>query len=365
MLPSAQRRVALVIGNSNYDIEGSWLKALPNAAADAKAVAHRLRELGFELLTNGAILDAGKDAIEGAVEQFHEALEAAQLGIVYYAGHGIALPNPRDREQKEQVFVVPIGADLSRWTRIEFSCIDVRKVHDPHGKAVQLVVLDACRDDPFTVPRSSFSSTLPFINKKGAYPDVDHDNLFLWFSTSQGATASDGSAGRGRSPFTDAFLTALDEPDLDLRTLAKRVSEQLKSAPGGVSLRQTPEFLCSKRAPDVYLNPRFKRSRTPAEIAQDTLAASTFPRAGEDWIRKFLDDFGHLNIQPVHIVQLELDHRREVEPREAAEWEMVSKTLEMERQTKARERQLEEEVARTQGSSQRSRADLSGSPARA
>jgi uncharacterized caspase-like protein len=135
-LAQAEKRVALVIGNAAYK-DGP----LKNPVNDARAMGARLSELGFEVLLRENLT---KSATETAIGDFAEKLSQGAVGMLFYAGHGIQLGGRN--------YMIPVDARLAAEQRVKLEAVDVETVLDQMAAAsarVSLVVLDACRNNPF------------------------------------------------------------------------------------------------------------------------------------------------------------------------------------------------------------------------
>src|SRR5580704_10314233 len=136
----AEKRVALVVGNSAYEN----ITPLDNPRNDARLIATTLAGLGFTLVGGGAQLDLNKTKLEAAILEFGKNLPGADVGMFYYAGHGVQIRGTN--------FLVPIGANPTREADADFQMIDVGSVlrqMESSGTKLNLVVLDACRNNPF------------------------------------------------------------------------------------------------------------------------------------------------------------------------------------------------------------------------
>ena len=113
---SAEKRVALVVGNANY----VHVARLDNPANDARLMAGTLRDLGFALIGDRALIDLDKAAFDGAVQLFGKQLQGADVGLFYYAGHGIQVRGAN--------YLVPVGANPTREADIDFEMLDIALV---------------------------------------------------------------------------------------------------------------------------------------------------------------------------------------------------------------------------------------------
>ncbi|MEA3332169.1 MAG: caspase family protein [Pseudomonadota bacterium] len=209
-----QRRLAVVIGNSKY--EKSQLK---NPVNDAQAMARLLRRLDFEvdLVENG-----GRRAMVTMINSFGRKLRQADVGLFYYAGHGIQV--------KGRNYLIPVDAVLETEADVEFEALDLGRVlgkmDDSHCQ-LNIVVLDACRDNPFV---RSFRST----SKGLALVDAPRGTL-LAFATAPGSVAADGEGSNGI--YTKHLLTNIERSDLSIEEVFKQVRIGVVNDTDG---RQTP-----------------------------------------------------------------------------------------------------------------------------
>jgi uncharacterized caspase-like protein len=136
----AAERVALVVGNSSYQA----VPKLDNPANDAKLMAETLTRLGFTLVGRSAQLDLDKTGFDQAVQAFGSALQGAEVGLFYYAGHGVQVRGAN--------FLVPVNANPTCEADVDFQMLDVALVlrqMESSGTRLNLVILDACRNNPF------------------------------------------------------------------------------------------------------------------------------------------------------------------------------------------------------------------------
>jgi tetratricopeptide (TPR) repeat protein len=234
---SQQRMLALVIGNSAYE------KAvpLPNAQNDAADMAAALAEIGFEVMQG---IDLSREALDDLSIAFARKVADADIGLVYYAGHGVQV---RDRN-----YLLPIDATLEDERDLR-RMLELQYLIDDTGQAKQagIVVVDACRDNPLvaTLQRTLRGSLGGSVAPGLAQPIVPN-KMLVAYSTQPSATAADGT-GRN-SPFTAALLRHLREPGLDLRTMFGRVREEVVQATAG---RQSPPVFDVLPSEPVYLVP--------------------------------------------------------------------------------------------------------------
>jgi hypothetical protein len=217
----AENRVALVIGQSAYRA----VVPLPNPANDAKAMAQLLGEAGFEVVTAA---DLSQTDLRRTVGEFAARIAAKgpdTTALVFYAGHGIQV----DGEN----YLVPVDVDPKRETDIALQAVrlnDLLNTLTSVPSKMRILLLDACRNNPFPDINKSAGHGLAIVDAKVGAPGI-----FLSYSTSPGAEAEDG--GGANSPYTAALLTAARQPGLPIEEAFKRVRVSVNKATEG---RQTP-----------------------------------------------------------------------------------------------------------------------------
>ncbi len=217
-LPSAfpsGKRVALVIGNSNY----SSVARLANPANDAKLMANALKNLGFELIGGGAQLDLDKAGFDAAVQSFGNHLQGSDVGLFYYAGHGLGL--------RDTNYLVPINANPTREADIDFQMVDVEVVlhqMEASGTKLNVVMLDACRNNPFAGRGLRASNG-------GLGQMQAPEGTLISFATQPKSVAQDGIDGN--SPYSRALAETIRTPGLDIFQSFNQVGLVVKRATGG------------------------------------------------------------------------------------------------------------------------------------
>lgn len=233
--PSLGRRVALVMGNGKY----LDMSPLPNPANDARALAERLKELGFEVIVQTDLIHA---EMLKQLEVFYRRSRGADLALLFYAGHGIRVGGRN--------YLIPVNALVpddeagiyGQAVELEFVVAQMQR-----ASKVGLVLLDACRNNP------GLESRLPGVTRD-AFRDVrladalPGGTVLILYATSPGRRALDSVAGKKNSPFAEALLAHLGERD-PVEVVARRVSGQVAMATGR---RQQPEVQGSLND-DVYL----------------------------------------------------------------------------------------------------------------
>src|SRR6266480_5839254 len=214
-------RVALVIGQSNYRA----VVPLPNPANDAKAMAQLLGDAGFEV-TNAA--DLSQHDMRQEVGEFAAKVAAKgpdTVALVFYAGHGMQIDGEK--------YLVPVDLDPKRETDIPLQAVrlnDILNTLNSVPSKMRILLLDACRNDPFPAINKTAGHGLALVNTKTGIPGT-----FLSYSTSPGAEAEDGNGAD--SPYTTALLSAAREPGVPIEEAFKRVRVAVNKVTEG---RQTP-----------------------------------------------------------------------------------------------------------------------------
>lgn len=201
---ASEKRLALVIGNATYATS-----PLKNPVNDARSMETALKELGFEVIkaenTNNA-------SMKKAIDEYGAKLKAGkyEIGLFFYAGHGLQV--------KGNNYLVPVDAKIQDENEVEYDCVDAGRVlakMESAGSRINIVILDACRDNPFE--RSWSRST-----KGGGLATMDAPvGSIVCYATSPGKTASDGDGSNGL--YTQELLSHLRTPDLPLEEVFKRV----------------------------------------------------------------------------------------------------------------------------------------------
>ncbi len=236
-----QKRLALIIGNGDY----KSVSRLNNAVKDSRDMSKALQEVGFEVM-GGENLSA--DAMKQSILAFGEKLrEKKGVGVFYYAGHGVQF-NGRN-------YLIPVEANDLREQTIEFEAVDVNRVlaeMDAAENGLNLVILDACRNNPFTRSwRGSKQEGLASINAPSG--------TLIAYATSPGEVASDGKGENGL--YTAALLKWMKEPDLKVEEMFKKVRVEVVRDSQN---KQIP-WESSSLQGDFYFNPeRIKLAITDA-----------------------------------------------------------------------------------------------------
>jgi Caspase domain len=211
----ADKRIALVIGNGAYQN----VARLENPANDAKLMADTLRSLGFVLIGGGAQINLDKTSLDNAIASFGSQVVGADVGLFYYAGHGVQVRNSN--------FLVPVGANPAREADVYVQMTDVAVVlsqMEGSGTKLNLVILDACRNNPFG--SRGLRATDPGLAQIRA-----PEGTLISYATQPGNVAKDGTDGN--SPYTKALAQTIRRSGLDIFQTFNEVGLAVKRATGG------------------------------------------------------------------------------------------------------------------------------------
>jgi hypothetical protein len=243
-LGGPEQRIALVIGNSNYQN----VARLPNPANDAKAIAELLNTAGFEVIS---ATDLNHNQMIEVMQDFSAKIAgrgANTVAMVYYAGHGVQLAGEN--------YLVPVDARISSEPDLidgSVRLVDVMATLEAIPSRMRIVILDACRNNPF-----------PSLNEAGrglAIVDAPNGSI-VGYSTAPGTEALDGVGNH--SPYTDAFLRLAHEKNVPIEQLFKRVRLEVNDLTDG---RQTP-WESSSLTSDFYFfgDTAVAATRAPAQM---------------------------------------------------------------------------------------------------
>ena len=199
------QRLALVIGNAAYKDA-----PLTNPVNDARAIVLALKESGFTVIARENIDQRGMLAV---LREFGDQLRGGGTGLFYYAGHGMQI--------KGRNYLIPVGANIDREDEVAYSAVDAQAVLDKMeaaGNVANIMILDACRNNPFTRSMRSGQAGL-------AQMDAPVGTL-LAYATSPGAVASDGNGANGL--YTQHLLTAIRQPGSKVEDVFKQVRANVR-----------------------------------------------------------------------------------------------------------------------------------------
>ena len=244
-----QHRVALVIGNATY----VHVERLANSGNDAKLIADTLRHLGFTVVGGDAQLDLDKTRFEQLVQDFGRQIQGADVALFYYAGHGVQVQGKN--------WLLPVDANPVRPQDVDFQMIDadlVLKQMDGAGTRLNIVILDACRNNPF--------ASLGTRGVAGGLAEMRApEGTLISFATQPGNVAADGSGPDG--PFAVALADAMHQPGLDIFRLFNNVGLKVKRDTQGA---QQPWVSSSPIDGDFFFTPTEAASDAPVTTALET-----------------------------------------------------------------------------------------------
>jgi hypothetical protein len=258
---AADRRVALVIGNSAYKNAST----LSNTINDATSIATLFKSVGFEVVISRN--DLGVVDFKRAVREFLITAESADIAVVYYAGHGIEVGGTN--------YLVPVDAKLGRDYDVEDEAVSLDRIIwalQP-VRRLRLILLDACRDNPFPAKLRSAGIRATVSGGLAKIEDVSADTLVA-YAAKAGSISYDGDGLN--SPYASALLRHLAEPGLDIRIVLGRVRDEVLSMTSG---RQEPFIYGSLGGATIPLvpPPAAKKIEPPPAVAKREPAAPVQP----------------------------------------------------------------------------------------
>jgi uncharacterized caspase-like protein len=224
-------RVALVIGNGGYQ----YLPRLDNPTNDAQLMAMTLKSLGFELVGGGPETNLDRIGFEKAIREFGAKLNGSAVGLFYYAGHGVQVQGSN--------YLVPVGANPTNTADVDFELINadlVLRQMETAGSKLNIVILDACRNNPFGGRglRASGGGLAQMQAPQGT---------LISYATQPGNVALDG--GNGHSPYTQALADEMRQPGERVLDVFNAVGLAVDKATNG---RQQPWVASSPLEGNFY-----------------------------------------------------------------------------------------------------------------
>ena len=267
----AEKRVALVIGNSAYETIG----ALDNAGNDAKLLAKSLTEMNFDVAIG---LDLSEDEMGDAIDAFAKKVRNADVAAIYYAGHGMQ----KDGEN----YLMPIDTVLKSESSIARDGISLKSILDILESApIGLVFLDACRNNPFAeafLAKAKSENRSAGISRGLAFVRPTGDTL-VTFATLPNTTASDGRDGN--SPFAKSLAHHIKTPDTEVSVLMKRVTRDVLEATNGeqrpqqLSQMQNEFYFSTSKTSAPKQDVAQTKSKKPTQVVQTIPAKPIAPRS--------------------------------------------------------------------------------------
>lgn len=241
-------RIALIIGNSTYPSD----MALANPSNDAKDMAATLKNMGFGVIE---VVNANKEQMLAAIDKASKNLHGKNgVGMLFYAGHGLQLDWHN--------YMVPIDAKLGSASDVPRSTVDIEAVMTAFksaGNRMNIVVLDACRDNPFADSKTA--------SGKGLAPLDAPTGTFLAYATAPGNVAADGVAGSKNGLYTGFLLQELQKPTARIEDVFKRVRFAVRKASNGAQIPWETTSL----EDDFVFNSGIKRTVRLTEDDKDKL----------------------------------------------------------------------------------------------
>jgi uncharacterized caspase-like protein len=290
-------KMALVLGNSKY----VNVPTLLNPGNDARAISDLLRERGFDVTVN---FDATRDEMAAAIRTYVQTLAARKaVGLFYFAGHGVQL--------SWRNYLVPVDAMVRTPEDIPRTCIDLNSLMEGISKAsnpMNVLILDACRENPFSAEVRGEGRTLGVTDAQGSVPgtaqkppasggarglsqmDAPHSTL-LAYATAPGNVASDGEGANGL--YTENLLREMRVPDAKIEDVFKRVRLHVRRSTNG---QQIPWESTSLEEDFYFVPPAELKKVSDAEAARafelelalwESIKHSNEPGPLEDYLRRY------------------------------------------------------------------------------
>ena len=204
-----EKRIALLIGNAAYESA-----PLRNPVNDVRTMSTTLKSLGFEVT---ALENASQTAMKQAIDEFGESLQNAgknTVGLFYYSGHGMQV---RGRN-----FIIPVGAKIKNERQVEYESVDVSRAlaaMEEAGNSLNIVILDACRDNPFSRSMRTGATGLALMDAASG--------TLIGYATAPGRTADDGARSNGL--YTEQLVRHMKTPGLKVEEVFKRVRNDVEA----------------------------------------------------------------------------------------------------------------------------------------
>ena len=285
-LPSfalADQRVALVIGNGAYR---SGIPTLTHPPVDAAAISAKLRNLGFDVVL---LQDASRVEMERSIRSFASRSSQADVALFFYAGHGIQIDGRN--------YLLPVDTGEVPWSRIggdgvlegllgELVSVDEVSRELVAVKHLRIIVLDACRNNPFVAGPQDSRKRAAVLNipglatprvaqigtGKGLATPLDRGNAMVALATAPNTTADDGGESVD-SPYTTALLDHLADANTDIRIMFGRVHDEVL---GNTDRRQNPATFDSLTGDEFFFfnDPKARKTREPLGLGSAKLGMS-------------------------------------------------------------------------------------------
>jgi len=208
---TGEKKIALVIGNANYQHGGK----LKNPVNDANLMAKTLQDKGFTVIKK---TDASLAEMQIATEDFNQKIKNYDVALFYYAGHGVQVDGNN--------YLVPVDADLDSKGMVKYKTLNISDVNDAftqNSKNINIMILDACRNDPFASWERGGERGFKKIDNSAS-------GTIIAFATQSGATVADGDYGNGL--YTSKLVEQIKKPQ-DIENVFKQTGIAVNKASGG------------------------------------------------------------------------------------------------------------------------------------
>jgi len=242
-----------VIGNGDY----LNLGRLKNPVNDARRMSARLKKLGFEVLLQENVRDV--DQFLTVTRQFTSKISPGSVALIYYAGHGVQVNGVN--------YLIPTGVKIQSEKEIPYKGLNLEDLIGSlqEGKSrLNLLILDACRDNPFVTSNRNLKRGLAIVQNQP-------DNFLVAYATAPGKTASDGDGDNGL--YTQELIKAIETPGLGISELFMQVRRNVKQLSGGGQIPEERSVLEEQ----FYFNPLNRPIPTPVTLATALPQASSAP----------------------------------------------------------------------------------------
>jgi hypothetical protein len=233
----ADRRVAMLIGNSDY----RFAETLKNPGNDAQSLASAFRRLGFDKVIEHKDLDARQ--FRDALQAFEVEAANSDIAVLFFAGHAIEVGGTN--------FVLPVDAKLASFDDAKREGIRLEQMthHVAKAKKLRLIILDACRNNPFRTALLAKPGRGEQIGR-GLAKVEPGDNVLVAYAAREGTLSEDGDDGAPNSPYTSALLKHLETPNLEVSYIFRLVRDEVLETTGR---RQQPHVYGSLGREEFFL----------------------------------------------------------------------------------------------------------------
>lgn len=315
-----EKRVALVIGNSAYENTTQ----LSNPKNDAEDMSIALKAIGFDVTK---VDNADFSTMRKALRDFGRAAQGAEIAMVYFAGHGM--------EVDKNNYLIPVDAQLLSDQDVEYEAISIELLNRAvsGAKGLRMILLDACRNNPFVNKMSRSISTRAI--GRGLAPVEPQHGTLVSYAAREGTTASDGD-GRN-SPYTKALISHLKEPGLDIRFMFAKVRDSVLAATSGEqepfmygSLPGKELYLVPKTDTTISKNDKKENTSTPSLVVVDPNKVNNGAFEREYWnsikdtkdiayFQSYLDQYPNGKFVPLARIKMQVIERDQLESEKQTE----------------------------------------------